>query len=120
MDYNSRITVLVHKGNKIFYHDFSDLRADEHQWILEIGFERMLRSNPSQLFIVSNIKNTKINDHSKQLVEGFLETLHDKRIGIKNAVFGLSAVQRVILSNVEKNTFFAADLDEALEWLTNS
>lgn len=119
MDYSQRIHLLEHKGKKIYYFDFSGLRADEHPWIMDIAFELATKQDEKVLRYISNVANTRLNIESKNKAKAFYAKLAGMGYQIKAATIGLTAWQRLIVSTIDRKMFFSNDLEKAKDFLVD-
>ncbi|MCV9387780.1 hypothetical protein [Reichenbachiella ulvae] len=119
MEYSKRIHLLTHKGKKIYYFDFSGLRADEHPWIMDLAFELAIKQEEKTLRYISNVANTRLNIESKNKAKAFYAKLAGLGFQIKAATIGLTAWQRLIVSTIDRKMFFSNDLEKAKEYLVN-
>ncbi|MBU2886183.1 hypothetical protein KO507_10455 [Gilvimarinus agarilyticus] len=117
MDYSDRIKIILHKGKEIYYFDFSELRADEHPWLMEIGFNQALKTNPKKIRYISNVAKTRLNLESKEKASEIFDILKEKGIEYKGAVIGITGIQRLIVSAIDRDTYFTNSLEKAKDWL---
>jgi len=120
---HDRVKWLEHKGKKILYANYSNLKEKEVLEVYEAKKEEALKyasSTNEALLVLSNTENVQVTKRTK---DGYRKLrAATKDISIFSAVIGADINVELtikILSIFHKKIHFAKNLDEAKEWLAN-
>ena len=113
----NRVSEILHKGKKIIYGDYSGLKLNDFIEIIEQQESVSLKSTDKNILHLLNFTDSKMNKESKERADTMIKNLNDKGFNVKTACFGIGSLQRYIASAVQKNMYFAKDMNDAKDWL---
>lgn len=113
----SRVRVIEHKGRTIIYGDYSDVKGDD--FIRAIGEQESvsLECREENVLHLMNFTNCTMSTEARRRAEQMIRTLYDSGRTVKSACFGVSGIQRVIVSAVKLDLYFSENIEDAKEWL---
>jgi hypothetical protein len=115
-DMSNRIKLIEYKSKKIVILDASSLRPDEIIALFP-EFQQLGIANKVHLYAL-DVTNTHSNDDIRKASTASQEYIKSKVGTIHLSLVGLSGVQKIIASAINRSTYFASSLDDAKEWLS--
>lgn len=79
--------------------------------------EASLKSNDKDILHLLNFTDSKMSSASKERANAMIKKLNDKGYNVKTACFGIGNLQRLIASAVQRDIYFAKNIDDAKNWL---
>ncbi|UXP33003.1 hypothetical protein N6H18_03410 [Reichenbachiella agarivorans] len=117
MEYSERVKIIEHRGKEIFYFDFTFLRAEEHPWVMDVALQRALQSKQKEILYISNVSNTHLNTESRKKAKSIFTTLHNQGFKVKGSTMGITGLQKLIVSAIDRDMYFTNDIEKAKDWL---
>ena len=118
-----RNQLLDHKGKRIYYMDFSNLKTQDEISALINSSITFIRSQPSSsLLTMTNISNMHFNNEIKELFSSFVKG--NKPYVKAGTVVGISGLQSIVYNALMKitgrNIKSMSSVDAAKEWLVSN
>lgn len=114
---NDRIRILENSGKKILFVSYSNLGVQEMLNLIP-EMEEVQLSNKINL-VVFDVSNTHFNAKLKEAGKASIKFIESQIGKVYGAVFGIRGIQRIIASAIDRNTYFANDLDDAIQHVLN-
>lgn len=112
---SERLTSVTHNGKTVLISDFSNLQGAELMQLMQRARLRDAGSPPGSL-LLTDITGCHINAEIRELA---VEMGQDAdRKGFKQAIVGVTGIQRVIFMAFKRSLHLAKDRQDALTWLT--
>ena len=113
----NRVSEIMHNGKKIIYGDYSGLTTDDFLAVIEQQESASLKSIEKNILHLLNFTDCKMSGKSKDRANEMMKKLNEKGYTVKTACFGIGSLQRLIASAVQRNMYFAKNIDDAKDWL---
>ena len=113
----NRISEVSHKGKTIIYGNYSNLKLDDFIEVIKQQEEASLKATDKNILHLLNFTDCKMSSDAKERASAMLKTLHEKGYTVKTACFGIGTLQRLIASAVQKEMYFAKNIEDAKDWL---
>ncbi len=115
----SRVQMVMHKGKKLIYLDFSGCKSAELGPIIEEA-KRVIASQPKEsALILSNVTDVELNKDSSAVMKDF--TTHNKPYVKASAIVGVDGLKKIIYNAVQavsgRHISSFDTLDHARDWL---
>ncbi|MBD3241747.1 MAG: hypothetical protein GF331_14250 [Chitinivibrionales bacterium] len=114
---DTRITTVEHNGKVVLISDFSDLFGSELLTCMRRAWERDKRA-PDNSLLLTDISNCKVNKEVRDLAVEMGESIKGR--GWRQAIVGVTGLQKVIFSLVKRDVYLADSRQDALEYLTRA
>ena len=113
----NRVSEVIHRGKKIIYGDYSGLTFDAFMEVIEQQEEASLKLAQKDILHLLNFTDCKMSTASKERANAMMKKLQENGYSVKTACFGIGSLQRLIASAVQKDMYFAKNMDDAKDWL---
>jgi len=111
-----RIKWIMHKGKKILFCDYSNLRDQKHLDFIDEVKNEMAKQPPGTILLVlADLTNTYTTPAAKVKYEE-LTAVRMKYKGV-DAVIGITVPQKIIGEGIKKGIYYAKGIEDAKEWL---
>lgn len=119
----NRCYFIDHKGIRIFYIDFTNLRTEKEIEDVIIESKNLIRSSSKKSMInLANIEGMHFNNNIKELFTEYVKGNAD--YVKKSAIVGVTGLKKIVFNGIMKITgrdvYCLNSIDEAKNWLTNS
>jgi hypothetical protein len=111
----SRVKLTVHQGKTILILDASGLKPEEIIALFP-EYEKMGLANKVHLYAL-DVSNTRSNSDIQKASKASIDTIQSKLGKIHIALVGITGIQKIIASAIDRDTHFAENMNEALDWL---
>ena len=111
---SERLSIIEHKGKKIYAADFSGLRGEEYLSALQQALERDA-DLPDDALIFQDITGSVVDVEVKNLLRQSMDMVKRKRFRV--ALLGVTGFKRTIAQLLNPSSYFAKSKEDALEWL---
>ena len=114
---SERLTILRHAGREVLLSDFSGLQGEE---LLASMREAIARdaTQPDGSLLLTDITGCYVSSEIRELAVD-MGQMADRR-GFRQAIVGVTGVQKVIFMLVKRNVHLARNRADALAWLTDT
>jgi hypothetical protein len=113
----NRVSEVIHRDKKIIYADYSGLSFDDFVEVIGQQEAVSLKSPQKDILHLLNFTDCKMSTASKERANTMMKKLQENGYSVKTACFGIGSLQRLIASAVQKNMYFAKNMDDAKNWL---
>ena len=115
----SRVQMVMHKGKKLIYLDFSGCKSAELGPII-VEAKRVIASQPLEsALVLSNVIDVELNKDSSAIMKDF--TTHNKPYVKASAVIGVEGLKKIIYNAVQavsgRHITSFDKLENAKDWL---
>jgi hypothetical protein len=117
MIYNmeEKIKVINYQGQKIVFVDMSGMKEEEILLLQKKMAEVGIREN-ARLFIL-DVHDTHTTEKVKNGSKEVIAAIEAKVGKVRNALLGLSGLQKMIANLISRDLYFASNTDDASKWL---
>lgn len=111
----SRIKIVEHKGQKVLLLDASNLKPEEIVAMFP-EYQQIGVANKIRLYAL-DVTNTRSNDDIRKGSKESIDFIQSRLGTVYIALIGISGIQKVIASAINRDTYFASSLEDACETL---
>ena len=115
---DDRVQIKTENGIKVLFIDFSNLPTEDVLKMLPKMNEAAV-SNKLVLYIL-DAKNINMTGEGKSAVETSIKDIESKLGKTYSAIIGFTGIQKIIANAINKDTYFAKDYSDAVEWATKT
>lgn len=108
-------SVIYHKGQKIVFTDLSGLNEQEILKGLEESKDLVLKENVKLLIV--DVTNTTTTKTIKEKASGIISDVEQNVGKFHSSLIGLRLAQQVIANLINRDQYFASNIEDAKEWL---
>jgi hypothetical protein len=112
---SDRIKILTHKGQKVLLLNASSLKPDEIIALFP-EYQQTGAANKIHLYAL-DVSNTRSNDDIRKASTASIAYIKNQVGEIHVALVGITGIQKIIASAIERNSYFASNMEDALNWL---
>jgi iron-sulfur cluster repair protein YtfE (RIC family) len=110
-----KIKIIEKEGTKILFTNLSNLSTKEILLMFPIMTEQAIKHKISLNII--DISNTHSNSEIKDGSKAAIAAIEQKIGKVETALIGIRGIQKIIANAISTNTYFANDLDDAINHL---
>lgn len=110
-----RVTTVDHNGKTVLISDFSGLYGDELLACMRRAWERDKQA-PDGSLLLTDVSDCRVNKQVRDLAVEMGESIKGR--GWRQAIVGITGIQKIIFSLAKREVYLANSRREALDYLT--
>ena len=100
--------------------DLSGLSEEEQLKIVEKATDMWIESSEKKILLINDVSDTFTTQEVKAAAKHAIEAVRDSGKEIIITLIGITGIKRVIAKAINREMYFAKNMDDAKEWLLSN